>query len=162
MKSKRINIKRPEILFASCMGLGFIPKLPGTIASLAILPCLYLLGIINFPVFFLFPLLLLLVIPSCFVVEHIQNTYKIHDPSWIVIDEIFGMTIAWFFVQSPHWTHLIVIFFLFRFFDIYKLWPASFFDKCITHGAGTILDDIISGIQAGICYFIGLKILIAW
>ena len=161
MKSKRINIKRPEILFVSFMGLGFVSKFPGTLGSLATLPFLYLFGTAKLPSFFLIPLLLFGVISSCFLVEYIQKTYQIHDPPWIVIDEVFGMTVAWFFIQSSHWIHLVVIFILFRFFDIYKIWPASFIDRRVKHGAGTLLDDIISGIQAGLVYYIGFKIIIA-
>ena len=161
MKLKRIDIKRAEILYASFLGLGFLCKFPGTLASLATLPFLHLLSIVEIPTFFLIPILLFGVISSCFVVEYIQKKYQIHDPPWIVIDEVYGMTIAWLFIQSSHLIHLVIIFLLFRFFDIYKIWPASFFDKRIKHGAGTILDDIASGIQAGLVYYIGLKIISA-
>ena len=44
---------------------------------------------------------------------------------------------------------------IFRVFDIFKIWPATYFDKKVTHGSGTILDDIISGVFAGIVILIG-------
>ena len=50
--------------------------------------------------------------------------------------------------------HLFLQFALFRFFDIVKIWPASFFDSKVEHGAGTILDDVISGIYAGLTYLL--------
>ena len=91
---------------------------------------------------------------SCYVAEVIQKKYDLHDPQWIVIDEVLGMLTTWFFMTgSPTW-HLIPAFILFRFFDIVKIWPASYFDKEVKHGMGTILDDIVSGLFAGISYYI--------
>jgi phosphatidylglycerophosphatase A len=84
---------------------------------------------------------------------------KSHDPQWIVIDEVLGMTTAWLFIQNHNLLHLSILFALFRFFDIVKIWPASFFDKKIEHGAGTILDDIVSGIYAGMTYSVMFRLL---
>jgi phosphatidylglycerophosphatase A len=44
---------------------------------------------------------------------------------------------------------IVISFLLFRFFDIVKLYPANYFDK-LKSGFGIVMDDIISGIQAGI------------
>lgn len=141
-----------DVFFASFFGIGFFPKAPGTMASLATLPFLYALGQMSFPPFFLIPLLLLCAIPSCFIMESIEKKYELKDPSWIVIDEVLGMSVAWFFIPSSHWGHLLALFLLFRLFDIVKIWPASFCDQHLEHGSGIILDDIISGLQAGITY----------
>lgn len=81
-----------------------------------------------------------------------QKEFQSHDPQWIVIDEFLGMSVAWLFIQNHNLLHLIILFILFRFFDIIKIWPASYFDKKMDHGAGTILDDIVSGIYAGLVY----------
>ena len=141
-----------DVFFTSFFGVGFLPKAPGTMASLLTLPFLYALGQSSFPPFFLIPILLLCVIPSCFIMNSIEKKYHVKDPSWIVIDEVLGMGVAWFFIPSPHLGHLVAIFFLFRFFDILKIWPASFFDRHMKHGAGIILDDLVSALQAGILY----------
>lgn len=70
------------------------------------------------------------------------------------MDEVLGMWTAWIFTLGGDQSliSLVIIFALFRVFDIYKIWPASYFDKKVTHGAGTILDDIVSGIFAGVSY----------
>lgn len=91
---------------------------------------------------------------SSFVTESVQQNLHLHDPGWIVIDEVLGMTVAWLFIQSHNLKQLALLFVLFRFFDIVKIWPASYFDKKVSHGYGTILDDLISGIYAGLLFLL--------
>lgn len=153
-QDKQPSLKKPEILFLSFFGAGFLPKAPGTWGTLATLPFLYLLGLFNPPFFLFIPFLLILTAGSCFIAEHIQKTYEVHDPQWIVIDEVLGMSVTWLFSLKFSLTHLLFQFVLFRFFDIVKVWPASYFDKKMHHGAGTILDDIVSGIYAGLIYLL--------
>lgn len=153
-QDKQPSLKKPEILFLSFFGVGFLPKAPGTWGTLATLPFLYLLGLFNPPFFLFIPFLLILTAGSCFIAEHIQKTYEVHDPQWIVIDEVLGMSVTWLFSLKFSLPHLLIQFVLFRFFDIVKVWPASYFDKKIHHGAGTILDDIVSGVYAGLVYLL--------
>lgn len=145
------SLKHSEVLFLSLFGIGFLPKMPGTYGSLATLPLLYVLSLTGAPFFIFIPFLLIATIASCFIAEIAQKKFKTHDPSWIVIDEVLGMITAWLFIagDEPNFYSLAALFALFRFFDIFKIWPASYFDKKVTHGLGTILDDIISGVFAG-------------
>lgn len=157
MKEKNApSLSHPEVMFLSFFGVGFLPKAPGTWGTLAILPILVLLSWFKAPFFLFIPFLVMLTIISCFIAERAQKKFEVHDPSWIVIDEVVGMWTAWLFTQdgtlSP--ASVIIIFALFRFFDIVKFWPASYFDKQVTHGAGTILDDIVSGIFAGLTFLL--------
>ncbi len=151
---KRPSIKKPEILFLSFFGVGFVKYAPGTFGTLATLPFLYILGQLKPPLFLFIPFLISSTIIACFIADFVQKKENLHDPQWIVIDEVLGMSTTWLFTQNFSLSHLIAQFILFRFFDIIKFWPASYFDKKMTHGAGTILDDIISGIYAGIVYLI--------
>ena len=66
---------------------------------------------------------------------------------WIVIDEVIGMLITWAFVMDVEFPTIFLTFASFRFFDIVKIWPASYFDK-LHHGVGTITDDVISAFYA--------------
>jgi phosphatidylglycerophosphatase A len=86
---------------------------------------------------------------TIYLTHFFQKLYQTHDPSYIVIDEVIGMLVAWscFFPQRP--VEIFLLFVFFRFFDIVKVWPANVIDQKITHGAGTILDDVVSGIYAG-------------
>lgn len=149
-----------EIFYLSFAGVGFLPKAPGTWGSLATIPFLWGLSALNFPNFIIIPFLIFVTAGTCYLTEVVQKKYDLHDPQWIVIDEVLGMLTTWIFMTgAPTW-HLIVAFILFRFFDIYKIWPASWFDKELKHGAGTILDDIISGIYAGFTYLLIFKYLV--
>lgn len=149
---KQPSLKKPEILFLSFMGVGFLPKAPGTFGSIATLPFLYLLGLFHPPFFFFIPFILILTGASSYIADSVQREYGLHDPQWIVIDEVIGMFVTWLFINQHNLLHLFVQLILFRIFDIIKIWPASFFDKKVDHGAGTILDDVVSGIYAGITY----------
>lgn len=153
-EDNRPSLKRLDILFLSFFGAGYLPVAPGTWGTLATLPFLYGIGHFIPPYFLFIPLLVIVTIISSFVAESVQKELKLHDPQWIVIDEVLGMTTAWLFIQTHNLLHLVILFVLFRFFDIVKIWPASYFDKKIDHGAGTILDDIVSGIYAGFIYLI--------
>mgnify|MGYP001235750763 FL=1 len=49
----------------------------------------------------------------------------------------------------------LILFVLFRFFDILKPFPINLVDKKIKNGFGIVLDDVIAGIFTTILYFIG-------
>ena len=100
-----------------------------TMGTLATLPFLYFLGKFSPPFFLFIPFLIIATFASCVIAEITQNKLKLHDPGWIVMDEVLGMATTWLFYQSSHWSHLLVMFILFRAFDIFKVWPATFFDK---------------------------------
>lgn len=149
------HIRKPEILYLSFFGVGFLPKAPGTWGTLAALPFLYFFETLGAPKFFLIPLLFLMIAASCLVAQYVETRYQIHDPSWIVIDEVLGVSIAWLFVVHQGPLALLAIFALFRFFDIFKWGPVSYFDR-MNHGLGTILDDVMAGLLAGSCYALGV------
>lgn len=155
MKDKKtINIKNIDVLFLSYFGTGFFPFAPGTFGTLATIPLIYLLHYYSFTLIELSIGLSILTIISCYIAEYSQKKYHVHDPSWIVIDEVIGMILTWMFYCGSDPYHLTVLFILFRFFDIVKIWPASYFDTKVKHGAGTIIDDVISGVFAGVCYLV--------
>lgn len=149
-----LSLKNPEVLFLSVFGVGFIPWAPGTFGTIAALPFLYCLGLMKAPFLIYIPFITVFTIISCYIAEYAQKKYKLHDPGWIVMDEVLGMSITWLFLSNNGLTHLLIAFILFRIFDIYKVWPATYFDKKVHHGLGTILDDIISGVYAGLFYLV--------
>lgn len=153
-QTNRPDCRRLDILFLSFFGVGFLPWAPGTWGTLATLPFLYAIGKFHPPFFLFIPFITIMTIISSFIAESVQQKFKLHDPQFIVIDEVLGMSTAWLFIGTHSLPHLLLLFILFRIFDIVKIWPASFFDKKVYHGAGTILDDIVSGIYAGVAYLI--------
>ena len=156
MKDQKNHAPRGlSVLFLSWFYTGRFPKAPGTAGSLATLPLIFLLHYLDFNIYSLIALTLVLYVAAVVITQKIQTTYELHDPQWIVIDEVIGMLVTWAFIMKVDFLSLFLVFATFRFFDIVKIWPASYFDK-LHHGIGTITDDVVSGIFAGIvCYFIG-------
>lgn len=150
MKDQKIQAPSTlSVMFLSWFFTGKAPKAPGTVGSLATIPFIYLLHYLGINIYALIVLIVILYIAAVFVTENIQKKFHLHDPQWIVIDEVIGMLITWAFVMSVEFPHLFLVFGLFRIFDIVKIWPASYFDKH-PHGMGTITDDVVSGIYAGV------------
>jgi phosphatidylglycerophosphatase A len=150
MKEQKIQTPSvPAVLFLSWFYTGKFPKAPGTIGSLATLPLIYFLHYLEINIYSLLALILVLFVVAVVVTEYVQKKYQLHDPQWIVIDEVIGMLITWSFAMTIDFSTLFLVFSTFRLFDIIKLWPASYFDR-LHHGLGTITDDVISGIYAGI------------
>lgn len=150
MKEQKIQTPSvPVVLFLSWFYTGKFPKAPGTVGSLATLPLIYLLHYLEINIYSLLALIVVLYIAAVIVTEHVQKKYQLHDPQWIVIDEVIGMLITWSFVRTIDFPIIFLVFSLFRFFDIVKIWPASYFDR-LHHGFGTITDDVISALYAGI------------
>ena len=138
-------------MFVSVFGIGFIPFASGTFGSLAGLIIGYALNLINYNLFFL-------IIPMLFILGVIaSNTYQKQtgekDSSVIVIDEVVGQLIAMMFVMDD-FVLVFISFIIFRLFDIYKPWPASYADKKMTGGFGVMLDDVFAGIYTVIFIFL--------
>ena len=159
MKEQKIHGPSfPVTLFLTWFYTGKSPKAPGTVGSLATLPLIYLLHYWQINIYSLIGIILSLTAVAILITEYVQKKYGLHDPQWIVIDEVIGMLITWSFVRTIDLPVLAIVFISFRFFDIVKIWPASFFDR-IKHGSGTIIDDVISGLYAGIFTFFVQKFL---
>jgi len=148
----------PITVFLTWFYSGKSPKAPGTVGSLATLPFIYLLDYAQINIYSLIGIILALTAAAILVTEYVQKKYALHDPQWIVIDEVIGMLITWSFVRVVDLPVLAVVFISFRFFDINKIWPPSFFDR-MKHGSGAIIDEVISGLYAGIFTFLVQKFL---
>lgn len=80
------------------------------------------------------------------------------DPGWVVIDEFAGQWITLLALSHPTIPGIIAAFVLFRLFDITKLGPVGWADRC--HGAfGIMADDVIAGIIAAVLLIL---IRLAW
>ena len=71
-----------------------------------------------------------------------------HDSGIIVIDEAAGL---WLTLLAATMEPLSILgaFILFRFFDILKPWPVSYFDR-MPGAKGVMLDDLAAGLYAAI------------
>lgn len=155
MKDQKTLNDKFLIFFLSFFYTGYAPKAPGTFGSIAALPLLYLISLAQLKLAYVVIILIALIVITCIVTDKLQKKLALHDPQWIVIDEVYGMITTWLFIYpSLSINEAIAILVVFRVFDIIKIWPASFFDH-LHHGSGTILDDIVSGIYAGLIVLTG-------
>lgn len=138
------------IIYLTWFGAGRAPKAPGTFGTLAALPFIYAWSLIGLSTWINLLVIAVLTLFACLAADKIQKERQLQDPQWIVIDEVLGMALTWAIALPSTVSGWIIAFILFRFFDIVKIWPASFFDKKVKNGAGTILDDIVSGVYAGL------------
>ena len=148
--------KTLNILFVSMFGIGKIPKIPGTFGSLATVIILYFFfHILNISsIFILIGLIIIFIYSFSAVAEYIKNSEN-KDPKEVVIDEFIGQSIPIYLYEISHGTEKSpdeamifygVCFILFRFFDIAKPFPISFFDKNYKNSFGVIMDDICAGL----------------
>ena len=149
-------IKVFNSLFVTMFGLGKIKFIPGTIGSLATVITLYIIfHILNVSSnFVLLGLIIIFIYSFPAVSSHIKDNEN-KDPGEIIIDELIGQSIPIFAYEISHGTKkepdealifYCICFVLFRFFDILKPFPVSFFDKNYKNSFGVILDDICAGL----------------
>ena len=130
-------------MYITFFGIGYIPIASGTFGSMAGIILGYIIYLIEFNLFYiLIPILFILGIISSNIYEKQTN---IKDSSIIVIDEVVGQLISMMFFMHNNFL-VILSFFIFRFFDILKPWPASYIDNKIKGGMGVMLDDVIASI----------------
>ena len=148
-------IKTLNTLFVTMFGLGKIPKIPGTFGSLATVIVLYFFfHILNISSNIILICLLIIFIYSFpAVASHIKDDED-KDPKEIIIDEFIGQSIPIYLYEISHGTEkspdealifYTICFVLFRFFDIVKPFPVSFFDKNFKNSFGVIMDDVCAG-----------------
>ncbi len=143
----------PIKLFASGFYTGYAPAASGTLGS-AIAVAFYFIPGFESPLILGF--VLLLVFGLGIKASSIMEKRYGHDPAEVTIDEVVGMWITLFFLPK---SILVVLaaFFVFRFFDIIKPFPARAFDA-MHGGFGIMMDDVVSGIYANIMMQIVLLI----
>ncbi|MBT8456160.1 MAG: phosphatidylglycerophosphatase A [Rhodobacteraceae bacterium] len=151
-------------LIATWFYVGYLRPASGTWGSAAALPFGFVLhGLGGFTALAI-ATIALFAIGTWATAAHMEATGG-DDPSEVVVDEVVGQWVAlwplsiglaqagvdpWVF-PWPGW---VAAFFLFRFFDIFKLGPAAWADR--RHDAlGVMLDDVFAGIYAGVAVALG-------
>ncbi|VAY02150.1 Phosphatidylglycerophosphatase A [Arsenophonus endosymbiont of Aleurodicus dispersus] len=142
-----LNLLNPWHLLATGFGSGLSPVIPGTIGSLAAI-LFWLLIDFLLPVWLCWLIILFSFAVGIFICQRTSDDMQVHDHSSIVWDEFIGMWITIMVIPlvNLQWVFIAVV--LFRFFDMLKPWPISWFDRQIGGGLGIMLDDIIAAIFA--------------
>ena len=160
-------IKSLNTLFVTLFGLGKIKFIPGTFGSLATVIILYFFfHILNISsMIILIGLIVIFILSFSAVATHIKDNEN-KDPKEVIIDEFIGQSIPIYLYEISHGTEkssdeaiifYAICFVLFRFFDILKPFPVSFFDKNHKNSFGVIMDDVCAGfyvVLSLICFMI--------
>ena len=160
-------IKTFNLLFVTMFGLGKIKFIPGTIGSLATVLILYFcFHILRIDSNLILLGILIIFIYSFIAVTNYTKGSENKDPREIVIDEFIGQSIPIFLYEVSHGTlkepdeaiiFYGVCFILFRYFDIVKPFPVSYFDKKHKNSFGVIMDDVCAGfyvVLSLICFMV--------
>ena len=149
-------IKNLNSLFVTMFGLGKIKFLPGTFGSLATVIILYILfHVLNISTNIILLCLIIIFVYSFHAVANYIKDNENKDPGEIIIDEFIGQSIPIYLYEISHGTEkspdeaiifYSICFVLFRFFDIKKPFPVSFFDKNFKNSFGVIMDDVFAGL----------------
>ena len=149
-------IKIFNTLFVTMFGIGKLKLIPGTFGSLATIIilyfCFHILEINSNLIFF--GLLIIFIYSFTAVTSHTKDKDN-KDPGEIVIDEFIGQSIPIYLYEVSHGTNkdpqealifYVICFVLFRYFDIMKPFPVSYFDKKHKNSFGVIMDDVCAGL----------------
>ena len=149
-------LNKINFLFVSLFGIGKIKKIPGSFASLATtLFLFFLFHILNVsPNIVLFAIIIVFLI-SFYAVNVFIKDLTNKDPKEIVIDEFIGQSIPICLYEVAHnipkdngdtLKFYLIMFVLFRVFDIAKPFPVSYYDKNFKNSFGVIMDDVCAGL----------------
>ena len=144
-----LDRKQPFVWLASWFGCGFVNPAPGTWGSLGALPFAYIIVALG-GVYGLAIAAFIIMIIGLWAADKFDKAMDGHDSKMIVIDEVAGQWIA-LLPAALNPVLIVAAFIAFRFFDILKPWPVSFFDKKVSGAAGVMGDDIVAGLFAAIC-----------
>ena len=163
-------MKKINVLISTFFGYGYFTKIPGTVTSFVTTLFIYIAyehleyRDLKFSLIFF----ILLFFYSFYAVKESESEFENKDPRQIVIDEVLGQAMPLIFllylsnknqINLQIEIYYIASFFLFRFFDIFKPFPVSYFDKNHKNYFGIIMDDIMAGLYSMILiYLISLKL----
>ena len=149
-------IKKINFLFVTLFGIGKLKKIPGTIASLVtILFLFFLFRFLNFSPNIVLLFIIVIFFVSLYAVNFFIKNLSNKDPKEVVIDEFIGQSIPICLYEVSHNTSkefdqtfkfYLVMFVLFRIFDIVKPYPVSYYDKNFKNSFGVIMDDVCAGL----------------
>jgi phosphatidylglycerophosphatase A len=146
-------VPRPSLLvnlIATALGAGYSPIAPGTAGTLVAVPLAWGLARLGLAPFIAGLIVVTLV--GTWAAEHFCRASGTQDDQRIVIDEVAGYLVTLLPVaKSP--INLVLAFFLFRLFDIWKPPPVRWIDDHVHGGFGVMADDLAAGVYAALVLF---------
>ena len=160
-------IKKFNFFFVTIFSLGKIGFIPGTFGSFLTVILLFIcFHILNISSNIILIILVVVFAYSFIAIKNYKEDKINKDPKEIIIDEFIGQAIPIYLYEISHSTVksldqaivvYVICFVLFRFFDIVKPFPVSYFDKKHKNSFGVIMDDVCAGLYVVIlliCFMI--------
>ncbi len=185
--SKIFNAKNAKInppltwytIIANWFYVGRIPLMPGTLGSLASFPIYYLITNTatsnDNAVHMFWAWFILLFFIGWYAIFKFEENTATHDHKSVVIDEVLGMLLVFclcfpqayslskilykFIDIKPMYLCFLIVFVVFRYFDISKPFFISYIDKHMRSSLSVILDDLAAAILSALIIFIASGIL---
>ncbi|GAA8871806.1 phosphatidylglycerophosphatase A [Helicobacter pylori] len=145
-----------RMCFLTLFFSGYSKKAPGTIGSLVAL--LLGLPVLIFSANTLFLAAILIGLIAIVQIDKEEEESKIHDSSYIVIDELVGMWLA-MAISGLSLVGVVLSFIFFRIYDITKPSLIGKIDKEVKGGLGVVADDALAGVLAGLSVLLVINIL---
>jgi phosphatidylglycerophosphatase A len=140
-------------LLSTFFYVGNFPLAPGSLASVVGVFLAILLG----QTIVIYLIVTFVISGIGFLVsDQMEKLTKSKDPSEIVIDEVAGALIA-FFLLPLNWPVVLTTFFLFRAFDMFKIYPVNKLEP-IKGGVGVMMDDIVAGLYTNLVMQVAVRL----
>ncbi len=149
-------MKRATLFIGSVAWTGFFPWAPATFTTLVLGLLFWAWGPGPLALAVLLAASLLVAVPVATRMERALGS----DPSACTFDELVGYLIALQgcdLAAPGAWRLLTAAFFLFRFFDILKIWPGRRLER-LPAGWGIVADDALAGLYS----LVLLRLVAAW
>lgn len=162
MSSSNANISKsflrsPAGVLATWFWSGLMPFAPGTWGSLAALPFAYFIQYYGGWIVLLIASVVVFLV-GWWASHVFEKEAGVEDPGAVVIDEVAGQ---WLVLLPAGLDPLLYLvgFVLFRLVDIFKPWPACWFDRNVHGGLGIMLDDVVAALYGlGAVYFLSIQL----
>ena len=146
-----MKLNKISLNLCSSFGIGTITRFPGTLASfLTLIPVWYIKEYLGFN--YLILVIIIYGLISFFCIKNVIENQEDKDPNFIIADEHLGQAISLLFCEQRILDYFLA-FLPFRFFDILKPFPISYFDN-IKNSSGVLLDDIVAGFLVCLIFLI--------
>ena len=125
--------------------VGFLPKLPGTFGTLAGAILYFFINSVYYPTHtIMFVITIAIIIVSVVTSHYSIEIFDSEDTLCVVIDEVAGIFVAMLFIPFSI-TNLVIAFFLFRLFDVWKPLFVRTLER-LPGGLGITMDDVGAGL----------------
>lgn len=141
----KLLIAHPAHFLSLGFGSGLAKKAPGTFGTLAGLPIFWLIS--SYALTTQLAIISGLFLIGIYVCAKTGKALGVADHGAIVWDEIVAIMLVLAFTPL-HWFWWLIVFALFRLFDIWKPFPIRQFDAKLKNGFGVMFDDLLAGIYA--------------